>query len=256
MLSETQKTLAIAVAVLAAGISIPIIVVFLLVGIWWWLALVIGLVAAIVLVIQRWKAALPYVVKKLGAVQTDHARLPQASNLVEGLLLRAGLETPDFFVIEDPALNIAPVVGSEKTALVFTSGLLDSLSRIQLEGVVAVALARIKSGDAEAATLGAALYGLPLLGSPLASVVEPLAGWSLSRLLDADRDLDGDIAGMMLTRYPPGLSSAFGEIDGKTTTPVRANAGSNHIWVMSDSETKSLVPHSPLDWRIEVLTEL
>ncbi|HVB06551.1 MAG TPA: M48 family metalloprotease [Acidimicrobiales bacterium] len=123
-------------------------------------------------------------------------------NVVEGLCVAYGLATPSLLVLEDPAAN-AITLGSPRRGayLVITSGALDRLDRLELEGLVAHELAHLKRGDTSAAGLAMRLLG------PLA----PLAGGSrlLRRTGDPRREFGADQLGASMTRYPPGLRGAL-----------------------------------------------
>src|SRR5262249_30287178 len=124
---------------------------------------------------------------------TDH---PRYHNLVEGLCVAAGLPKPELYVIDDPGRNVLAVGRDPKHAsLAATAGLLDDLNRVELEGVLASELARIKAHDTSPAT--AAVVPTVLLG-PLASIV------TFGRLRP-EQVLAADASGVQVTRYPPGL---------------------------------------------------
>ena len=74
-------------------------------------------------------------------------------NLVEGLAPVAGVARPHCVVLDDPAPN-ALALGRDARhgCIVVTSGLLRSLSRMELEGVVARALVDIRDGTTAAPT--------------------------------------------------------------------------------------------------------
>ena len=122
--------------------------------------------------------------------------------------------------------------------MVFSTGLLDALDRVSLEGVVAEALVRIRSGDAEAATLGAVLYG-DLQRGPLAAIGKPAAVVGLRRLLAEDRDLSADRAAVALTRYPPGLLAALSIIRDGTPTTAAADPSNEHLWLVPPTHGRS-----------------
>lgn len=256
MLTETNKTIALAALLLGLGLAIPLLLIFLLIGVPWWLAPIVGVGVGLGIVIMRLRRADRFVLSKLGATLTDPDDVPRFSNLLEGLALRSGLQEPDIYVIEDSAPNAASVMADDRTSVVITRGLLDTLNRVELEGLVAELLVRLKSGDAKAATVGAALFGMPLLDSPLTSFTKPIAAKAIGRLVAADRDIEADMAAVALTRYPPGLQSALIRISAAPSNPAVATAGGQHLWLISDTSSNTVIPYSPLDWRIEVLTEL
>ncbi len=256
MSTGTRKTIALAALLLGIGLAVPLLAVFFLIGAPWWLAPIIGFGVALGFVMLRIRRADQYVLSKLGGTLVSEDDIPRFANLLEGLSLRAGVTEPDVYVVDDPACNAASVMVEDRSSIVVTKGLLDTLNRLELEAVAAELLVRLKSGDAFAATIGAALFGIPLIDTPLAGAAKPLAAWAIGRLITPDRDIEADMAAVALTRYPPGLQSALTRISHASALPAKATAGSQHLWLVTDHTARTVVPFSPLEWRIEVLTEL
>src|SRR5215203_438872 len=97
-----------------------------------------------------------------GAEPADPDRWPRYHNLVDGLRQAAGLPAPRLYVTDGEAAN-AFSVGRDpsEAALVVTRGLLTTLNRVELEGVLAHELNHIWSWGARLATLGVALGRVP-----------------------------------------------------------------------------------------------
>lgn len=234
-------------------VAVPLVVLAVLIDLPWWPAILIGLAAGVVVVWRAIAQAPSRLLTSLGDPSpVDHPRL---ENLVEGLSLTAGLTEPDLLMVDDPALNALTVSGGDTTALVVTSGLLQHLDLMQLEGVVAELLVRIKDGDAERATVGASLVG-PLLDGLLAGLLGAVGARSLSSAFDSDRDLLADMAAASLTRYPPALGSALREIEARGHQPANASRRNGHLWLASPLGDDAVVPSSPLEWRIDMLMEI
>ena len=135
-------------------------------------------------------------------------------------------------------------------ALIVSAPLLESLSRIELEGVVAQQLSQIHDGSTSLATLVAALRATAPFGSVLGS--------RLTAASEPDRQLLADLAGVRLTRYPPGLASALDAIGAGSTEIAAADAATAALWL-----TDPLVSGAPevdgsasLDVRVATLREL
>lgn len=169
-------------------------------------------------------------------------------NVVEGLCTAAGVPKPDLVVADDPAPN-ALVYGrhARSATLLVTTGLLDRLDRIELEGVVARQLALVKHGELGPATLAVAL--LSVVGP-----VRPLAEW-VRRTAGPDSPVTADANGVAITRYPPGLVAAYEKV--RTDGPaVRAGtAATAHLWLVPPTGSTGET-HPPLEERIEALREL
>ena len=167
--SSAGRVVALAVALLAVPLMIVLCVIAALIpAVPWWLGIPIGALVAIVVVVVRRRRSAEIILAGLGASPAGVEDFPHLHNLVQGLSLAGGVGEPELHVIDDAGRNAAVVANGDRAAIVTTTGLLGALDRISLEGVVAEALVRIRSGDAEAATLGAALFG-GLLSGPLSA---------------------------------------------------------------------------------------
>jgi Zn-dependent protease with chaperone function len=251
-------------AIAGLALAVPVVIVACVIlavipGVSWWVGIPVGLVIAGAIVLLRLRRAADLVLAQLGATPASTDAYPRLHNLTEGLSLAGGVSEPELYVIDDPGRNAAAVAQGSRSAVVCSTGLLDALDRISLEGVLAEVLVRIRSGDAEAATLGAALYG-DLLRGPLAAIGRPAAVFGLRRLLADDRDLSADRAAVALTRYPPGLLSALTVIREGSPTTATADASNEHLWLVPPATVNAVsdttVEGSPLDLRIDVLGEL
>ena len=206
------------------------------------------------------------------ALATSHARPADAGtyarlhNLVEGLCMAAGLPKPRLFVIEDPGLNaFATGRDPNRAAVVVTTGLLDNLSRVELEGVLAHELSHIKNYDVLLSTLAVTTVGaaalisdfalrflwwggprhrddrragsgpgavLAVLGLPLL-VLSPVVGRLMRLVISRRRETLADVTGVALTRYPPGLISALEKLRDSSTVVHSASPATSHLWIAS-----------------------
>lgn len=184
------------------------------------------------------------------ADETDQARL---YNLVDGLCVANGITEPQLFVVDDPGLNAAAVMvaggESQQAALVVTSGLLATLSRIELEGMLAQQLGHVRDGDTALATFAASLIVLPVVGSLLAPRV--------ASTLDPELEAWADLAAVRMTRYPPGLAGALDRLDAGSTVVAKATPETAHLWIANPlGGDEPYNAHAPLADRVAVLREL
>ncbi len=95
------------------------------------------------------------------AREVDRATQPQLCNVVEEMAIAAGLPLPTIYVIDDPAPN-ALTAGRDPAhaAVAVTSGLLATLKRQELQGVIAHEMAHVRNYDIRFATLVAVMVGL------------------------------------------------------------------------------------------------
>ena len=192
----------------------------------------------------------------------DPVQYARLHNLVEGLCIAAGLPKPRVYVIDDPAPNaFATGRNPRHAAIAVTTGLLDKMNRIELEGILAHELSHVKNADVLASTLAVTLVGLPSL------VLVPLFGPVMQVAVSRRRESLADVSGVELTRYPPGLISALEKLKSDTTV-VRFNSRATaHLWIESPLArdpaegrlswlNRLFDTHPPLDERIRALKEL
>jgi heat shock protein HtpX len=111
--------------------------------------------------VASWRGADRLVLRRMGAVPVDPRVHARYVNLVDGLCSASGVPRPQLFVADSPALNaLACGRSPRRAALVATSGLLEDLSRIELEAVLAHELWHVKAGDTMLATVASATVGL------------------------------------------------------------------------------------------------
>ena len=178
---------------------------------------------------------------------TDHARL---HNLTEGLCSTLGLSKPALLVVDVPAANAAALATTATDAsLVVTAGLLDVLDRVELEGVLAYHLRRIRDQEALVGTRAVPFAsGLATRLPVLAPRVAPALGTVDDVFLD-------DRAAVDVTRYPPGLVGALGKIRDRGADVPGANPLGAHLWLVPPA-AGSLLELPSIDDRIAALREL
>lgn len=206
----------------------------------WWPIALLSVPLALFVVWLMYRRSDEVVFNSINARGLGQTEGERVRNLVENLCLSTGIDHPEIKVIDSSACNVA-VIGAHQKTLVFTSGLLEQLDLLEMEGVVAHALSRVSDEDTKYPT--AALSARPLVTS---RQMRTAFGWSST----PDSPVAYDIAGVGLTRYPPGLKAALICIHGKDTTVEGAGALGSAWFVPPETD-----PHQ-LDHRIEVLEEL
>lgn len=197
------------------------------------------------------------------AVPADPVTYQRLHNLVEGLCIASGLPKPAVYVIEDPAPNaFATGRNPQHAAIAVTTGLLATMNRVELEGVVAHELSHIRNYDILVSTIAVVLVGtvaivtdlalrmmwwnggrvsrdgdrqngsnpLALLGIVLL-VVAPIVAKAMQAALSRRRETLADTSACQMTRYPPGLISALEKLKADTTTTHSASMATAHLWI-------------------------
>jgi len=188
-----------------------------------------------------------------GARPADALQYLQLHHLVEALALGDGLPTPAIYVIDDPSPNaFATGTSPAHAAVTVTTGLLETMDREELEGVLAHELSHIKNYDVRLLLIVSTLIGMAGLLSGLAwrsafftrsrgrnggqamivvlaagallSVVAVVLGPLVRLALSRRRESLADVSGVELTRNPVGLIHALQNLQANDT-PL---AGSLH----------------------------
>ena len=94
------------------------------------------------------------------AKPADPQQYQRLHNLVEGLCIAAGLPKPRVYIVDDPAPNAFATGRNPKhAAIAVTTGLLEKLNRVELEGVIAHELSHVRNYDILVSTLAVTLVG-------------------------------------------------------------------------------------------------
>ncbi len=197
------------------------------------------------------------------AEPADPQQYARLHNLVEGLCLASGLPKPGVYVVDDPAPNAFATGRNPKhAAIAVTTGLLEKMNRVELEGVVAHELSHIRNYDILVSTLAVTMVGAVALisdlairtmwwnggrvrrsgdrdnsGNPLALVgfalllVAPLVGKAMQAAVSRQRETLADVSACQMTRYPPGLISALEKLQADTTVTHSASTATAHLWI-------------------------
>ena len=256
---EVGRSVPIALAVLALALPLAIVlcaVAAVVPVVPWWAGFPVGLAVAAVAVWRRVQSAHDVVVSQL-LMNHGSVSSVRLTNMVQSLALTVGVAEPEAFVLDSEAVNALIVSRNGVATLFVTRGLDERVEPVELEAVVAELLIRQRSGDAEAATIGAALYGLPLLGPLSAFTIRPTSVVGLGRLLADERDLVADQQAVALTRYPPALHGALVKVKDRPRRPADVGDQFDLLWLVDpDPATAFGATRSPLDLRIDVLAEL
>lgn len=206
----------------------------------------------------------------------DYARL---HNIVEGLCIAGGLPKPRLYVVEDDAPNaFATGRDPRHAAVAVTTGLLEKLTRIELEGVLAHELSHVKNYDILVSTLAVTLVGVTALLSdwglrflwwggprhrddrtdgagPMAIVavlgfvflvLSPVVARLMQLAVSRRRETLADVTGVALTRYPPGLISALEKLRDDSTVVHSASRATAHLWI--EAPTAQVASEGRLAW--------
>ena len=190
----------------------------------------------------------------------EYARL---HNLVEGLCIASGLPKPGVYIVDDPAPNaFATGRNPRHASIAVTTGLLEKLNRVELEGVVAHELSHVKNYDILISTLAVTMVGAVVLLADLAIrlmwwnggrvpragdrsdrnnplgylgfvliLLAPLVARVMQAAISRQRETLADVSACQMTRYPPGLIAALEKLRDDTTVTHSASTATAHLWI-------------------------
>lgn len=187
---------------------------------------------------------------------------PELFRFVENLCIATGLPMPRIYIIDDSAPN-AFATGREPahSAVVFTTGILEKIDRLELEGVVAHELSHIKNYDIRVMAVVTILVGLIALLSDVffrmmwfgggrrnnnnrnnaagfliiiaivLAILSPLIAQLIKLAVSRRRELLADASGVLITRNPEGLANALLKISADKEPLEAANKGTAHLYI-------------------------
>jgi len=200
------------------------------------------------------------------AKPADPQRYQRLHNLVEGLCIASGLPKPAVYVIEDPAPNAFATGRNPKhAALAVTTGLLETMNRVELEGVIAHELSHVKNYDILVTTVAVTAVGAIALLSDLGLrfmwfgggsdrrdradsggagiilvilafallILAPFIALLMQFAVSRRRELLADASGVQLTRYPPGLIAALEKLKNDQAVVHHATRATAQMWIES-----------------------
>ena len=196
-----------------------------------------------------------------GAEEVDERSAPEYYNLVRELAARAELPMPRVYVMHNPQPNaFATGRNPQNAAVAASTGLLESLSREEVAGVMAHELAHIKNRDTLimtiAATIGGAISmlaqylqfnalfggnrnngGPGILASLAAILLAPLAAMLVQMAISRSREYQADRLGALICGNPLWLASALQKIAGAAqhieNPTAEAAPATAHIFIIN-----------------------
>ncbi len=184
---------------------------------------------------------------------------------VENLAITAGLPKPKIYVIQDSAPN-AFATGRDKNHAVVavTTGLLAILDKTELEGVIAHEISHIGNRDMLVSTVVVVLVGFVtiladvftrhlffsrssddnkggnafMIVGIIFAILSPLFAMLIQLAISRKREFLADASGVLLTRYPEGLTNALKKIGQHSKPMVRQSNAIAHLYIADPRPTE------------------
>ena len=199
------------------------------------------------------------VLSMYGAHEVDAQTAPEFYGLVQQLAQRAGLPMPRVYVIDNDQPNaFATGRNPENAAVAATTGLLHSLSREEIAGVMAHELGHVKNRDTLIMTITATLAGaigmlanfamffggsrdnrsgLGIIGSIAVMILAPVAAMLVQMAISRSREYEADKAGAEISGNPRALASALQRISGTVervpNQQAEGNPATAHMFIIN-----------------------
>jgi heat shock protein HtpX len=218
-------------------------------------------------------------------------------NVTEAVSLGAGVPVPRIFVIDSPAPNaFATGRDPQHGAIAVTTGLLSTLDRQELEGVVAHEMAHIRNYDIRFASMLAATVGaivllrdvilrsmrfggmrggrgrstrsggggkgqlIALVALVVLLILAPLLATLLRMAVSRRREYLADATGAYITRNPEGLARALEKLRDFSGAPLQVSEGVQHMFFVNPVTRRNahgpFSTHPPIQDRINRLRRM
>ena len=175
------------------------------------------------------------VLSMYGAHEVDRNSAPDLVHLVAELAGRAGLPMPRVFVIDEAQPNaFATGRNPQNAAVAVTTGLLQTLNRDEIAGVLAHELAHVKHHDTLTMTITATIAGaismlaqfgmffgghrdnnngMGIVGTLATAILAPIAAMLVQMAISRTREYAADNLGARISGQPMALASALAKIE-------------------------------------------
>jgi Heat shock protein. Metallo peptidase. MEROPS family M48B len=214
---------------------------------------------------------------------------PELYDIIRNLTVRAGLPMPRVYRTPSPQPNaFATGRNPANSAVAVTDGLLQILSRTEIEGVLAHELAHIKNRDVLVGTIAAALAGaitmiadtlrwglifgmgrdeeeggglLSLAGTLLMIILAPIAATLIQLAISRTREFQADATGARIAGRADGLASALLKLERAAgRIPMQVNPATSHLFIVNplsgETFARLFSTHPPIAERVSRLKRL
>jgi heat shock protein HtpX len=198
----------------------------------------------------------------------DKADAPQLFNVVEEMSIAAGVPMPKVMVMEVDALNaFATGTSTSNAAIVVTRGLLQTLNRDELQGVIGHEMGHIANLDTRYMTIVGVTVGLIALVSSMilrtmqwgsyrsssssdrkgggagsailivvllvVAVLAPIAATAVQMAVSRQREYLADATSVQFTRNPEGLISALQKLEAAAKPFPGVSNATQHLFIVN-----------------------
>ncbi len=227
--------------------------------------------------------------KMSGAQEAPESQFPVLHSIVADLARRAGLPKPKVYVVPQATPNaFATGRNPSHSAVAVTAGIMELLSRDELEGVLAHELAHIKNRDILISSIAAVIAGaisylanmaqwamifggfgssddedggFGFLGAIVMMIVAPIAAAIIQMAISRSREYLADATGAKICSCPMSLASSLKKLEEwNHRRPMDVNPATAQMYIVNPLSGKNLAnlfsTHPPIQERIRKLLEM
>ncbi|MDP9334008.1 MAG: M48 family metalloprotease [Actinomycetota bacterium] len=255
--------------------------------------ILVGATVAIVVDALGWMLAVRATIALTHAVEVTPEQAKVLHDVIEGLCIRTGLPKPRVYIVDDPAPNAFAFGRSPaNSGVAVTTGLLNLMSRRELEGVLAHEMSHIRNRDVQVTTLAVTTVGILVAVAEIAARMSWFADWGddddnggaialigiailagalafgarlLSLAISRHREELADVSAAELVS-PDGIRKALEKLEADHTVVHHVSRATAHLWLVTPLRdggddrhaklNKMFDSHPPLDERIAILRKL
>lgn len=259
---------------------------FVMGGNYFWFILIFGTIFSLVYVVGGYYKSADLAIASVSAKKATGAEYRQYHNIIEGLCLASGLPKPKLYVMQNQQINAFASGRDPQHAVVcVTTGMLDKLTKQEIEGVLAHELSHIANYDIRFMTLTAVLVGmiaiisqiflrslfwssitgggnsrdnnnvvLMIIGIVLA-ILAPIIVALVQLAISRKREYAADSSAVKFMRTPTGLIGALKKI--QSNTPMKVSGAVAPLFLAKPTKEREwFQTHPPLNKRIARLERM
>ncbi|PIY71881.1 zinc metalloprotease HtpX [Candidatus Roizmanbacteria bacterium CG_4_10_14_0_8_um_filter_33_9] len=258
--------------------------------------LVYGLIFSIFSTVGSYFFSDKIVLLSVKAIPADRKTYFDFYTVTENLCIASGLPMPKLYVIQDSALNAFATGRDPKHAVVCaTTGLLTTLERSEVEGVIDHELSHVKNYDILLASIVAVLVGTIALASDMimrnfwwggrgnnnedrkgnnpiifiiliaSLIITPIVATLIQLAISRKREFLSDADGALISRNPSGLANALEKISLYSKPLSTATTSTAHLFISNPFKSNKgkiswlqnlFSTHPPIEERMRILRSM
>ncbi len=242
----------------------------------------IALVFAVVMNFGAYWFSDKIVLRMHGAQEIGESEAPELYAIVSNLSQKAGIPMPRLYLVRSPSPNaFATGRNPDHAAVAVTTGLLQIMSRDEVEGVLAHELAHVLNRDTLISTVAATIAGAIMLLASMArwaalfggfggrdddreggvfsllamALLAPIAALLIQMAISRSREYQADASAARIVGHPHGLASALRKLGrAAARIPMESNPAVGHLYIVNALSAKSFLglfsTHPPIEERV------